>query len=160
MASGNRRYWIVRCDGPLDVDGLEHARDALWAEATHLYRAGERWHLERQDERLMAIETEARLQVDPWEESLAAWTAARVQGVLEPPFTLDEVLLGALGLRTSSQNSRVTTRVSRLLGRLGYQRVRRAAQPRLYQYVRAVSASCRPSGSEQTSHPLSHRSSP
>jgi putative DNA primase/helicase len=70
--SGNRRYWIVRCNGPLDVEGLERARDALWAEATHLYRSGERWHLERHDERLMATEAEARLQVDPWEESLAA----------------------------------------------------------------------------------------
>jgi predicted P-loop ATPase len=158
--SGNRRYWIVRCDGPLDVEGLEHARDALWAEATHLYRAGERWHLERHDERLMATEAEARLQADPWEESLAAWTAGRVEGAVEPPFTMDEVLVGALGLKTSSRNSNVTMRVSRLLGGLGYQRRRRAAEPRVYQYVRAVSPSYRPSGSQQTSAPLSHRSSP
>ena len=39
--TGHRRYSIVRCEGPLDVDGLAAARDPLWAEALHPYRSGE-----------------------------------------------------------------------------------------------------------------------
>ncbi len=156
--TGNRRYWIVRCEAPLDVPGLAEARDALWAEAVHLYRSGESWHLGEADERSMADEADARLEADPWEESLAAWTGARAAQAEESPFTMDEVLEEALGLRTSSRNSQVTVRVSRLLSRLGYERRRRAALPRAYQYVRVdVSPSYRPSTPEQTSKPRSHR---
>jgi putative DNA primase/helicase len=150
--TGNRRYWIVRCEGPIDVDGLRAARDALWAEATHLYRSGEPWHLGPEEDELMAGEHEARLEVDPWEEAILAWTAARAGAESEPPFTMNEVLESALGLRTSSKNSSVTIRVSRLLARLGYERRRRATLPRSYHYVRpAVPPSHRPSGFEQTS---------
>jgi predicted P-loop ATPase len=157
--TGNRRYWVVRCEGALDVEGLAGARDQLWAEALHLYRAGETWHLDPTHERSMADEADARVEQDPWEEPLAAWTAAR------GTFSMDEVLDDALGLRTSSKNSHVTVRVSRLLSRLGYERRRRATLPRAYHYVRVdVPASHRPSRPEQTpelpfaaSHPRSHR---
>ena len=150
--TGHRRYWIVRCEGPLDVDGLAEARDQLWAEALHAYLSGETWHLGPTDERSMSDEADARLEADPWEELLAAWTAARTTGKNESPFTMGDVLRDALGLRTSSKNSQVTTRVSRLLARLGYERRRRAALPRAYQYVRvAVAPSQRPSTSEQPS---------
>ena len=134
--TGNRRYWIVRCEAPLDIEGLAAARDQLWAEALHLYRSGEMWHLEEADERSMADEADARIEADPWEESLAAWTAARSADTHETPFSMDEVLQGALGLRTSSKNSQVTIRVSRLLSSLGYERRRRNGRPRGYHYVR------------------------
>ena len=150
--TGNRRYWVVRCDGPLDVDGLSAARDALWAEATHLYRRGETWHLGPEDDALMAAEHETRLEIDPWEEALSAWTASRATRDGELPFTMNDALESALGLKTSSKNSSVTIRVSRLLSQLGYERRRRAARPRGYHYVRRdVPPSQRPSGFEETS---------
>jgi hypothetical protein len=68
---------------------------------------------------------------------------------------MDEVLEEALGLRTSSKNSQVTMRVSRLLARLGYERRRSTALPRAYQYfrvdVRPVPPSHRPSTPAHTS---------
>ena len=63
--TGNRRYWVVRCEGTLDVDGLRATRDALWAEATLLYKAGEPWHLGAGEDALMDDETEARVDSDP-----------------------------------------------------------------------------------------------
>jgi putative DNA primase/helicase len=135
-ATGNRRYWVVRCEGPLDVPGLRSARDALWAEALHRYASGEPWHLGPGEDALMADETEARALGDPWEESLAAWTSARAKPEGEPPFTMEEVLSSVLGLQVSSRNPSVTSRVSRLLGRLGYERRRSNTVPRTYQYVR------------------------
>ena len=144
--TGNRRYWIVRCEEPLDIEGLAAARDQLWAEAVHLYRDGETWHLDPTHERSMAAEADARLEADPWEERLTAWTAER------PPFSMDDVLGDALGLRTSSLNSHVTTRVSRLLSRLGYERRRRSSLPRVYEYVRVdVPPSWRPGRRQETS---------
>jgi putative DNA primase/helicase len=135
--TGNRRYWVVRCEGTLDVDGLRATRDALWAEATLLYKAGETWHLGAGEDALMDDETEARVDSDPWEERLVAWTSARAKPECEPPFTMEEVLSSALGLQVSSRNARVTSRVSRLLSRLGYERRRRNTVPRSYHYVRS-----------------------
>jgi putative DNA primase/helicase len=146
-ATGNRRYWVVRCEGRLDVDGLSAHRDALWAEATHAYRSGEPWHLGPEHDGLMEAETEARLDVDPWEETLAAWTSDRAGSPGDPPFTMDEVLCDALGLRRANRNPSVTLRVSRLLGGLGYERRRRSALPRTYHYVR-VPPPHRPTASE------------
>ncbi|WP_171237560.1 MULTISPECIES: VapE domain-containing protein [unclassified Ruegeria] len=51
---GERRFWIVTCDLPLDVDGLIRDRDQLWAEALAAYRSGEGWWLDK------ALEDEAR----------------------------------------------------------------------------------------------------
>jgi len=154
--TGNRRYWVVRCEGPLDVPGLAEARDQLWAEALHRYRSGETWHLAPADERSMAVETEARVEADPWEESLAAWT-----DTCDRPFTMAEALSDALGLKTSSKSSQVTIRVSRILARLGFERRRRATLPRAYQYVRVpVSPSHRPSTPQQTSQPATPTSPP
>jgi len=67
-------------------------------------------------------------------------------------FTMNDVLESALGIKTSSKNSSVTIRVSRLLSQLGYEQRRRAARPRGYHYVRSnVPPSQRPSGLEETS---------
>ena len=119
------------------VDGLCATRDALCAEATLLYKAGETWHLGASEDALMDDETEARVDSDPWEERLAAWTSARAKPEGEPPFTMEEVLSNALGLQVSNRNARVTSRVSRLLSRLGYERRRRNTVPRSYHYVRS-----------------------
>jgi putative DNA primase/helicase len=131
--TGNRRFWVVRCEDTLNVDGLGAARDALWAEAVHLYRSGEPWHLSLEHETLMHGEHEGRLECDPWDETLEAWTSARG----EHPFTMNELLESALGLRSSGKNPRVTARVSQLLSALGFERRKRSALPRTYYYARA-----------------------
>jgi putative DNA primase/helicase len=132
--TGNRRFWTVRCTAPIDLDGLAACRDRLWAEAVLLYRKGEAWHLTRVEEARMDEERDPRVEIDPWEERIAAWTSARA----ETPFTMDDVLESALGLAGHRSNSRVTTRVSQILASLGFERTRRTALPRTYQYVRAA----------------------
>jgi putative DNA primase/helicase len=93
--SGNRRFWIVRCDGILDTAGLASARDMLWAEACQIYRAGEPWHLAPADDARMGEEQAARLEIDPWEDAIAIWTSRRGKRV----FAMNELLTAALGLR-------------------------------------------------------------
>jgi len=133
--TGNRRFWTVRCEGELRVDALRAARDQLWAEARHLFEAGESWHLDRDDEAELREEHATRLEHDPWEELLAAWTARRG----DDRFTMNELLESALGLKAQGRNPNVTARVSRLLEGLGFER-RRAmmAGRRAYFYARAT----------------------
>mgnify|MGYP001218389980 FL=1 len=45
-SSGDRRFWPVKCGlngESVDIDGLQDARDQLFAEAFHLYQRGEKW---------------------------------------------------------------------------------------------------------------------
>jgi putative DNA primase/helicase len=118
--TGNRRFWVVRCEGMLDLDGLLAARDALWAEARARYEAGEGWHLDREDEVVLREEHAARLDDDPWEETVAAWTAAHEGRI----FGMNDVLELALGLSSQGRNPTVTSRVSRILEGLGFEKKR------------------------------------
>jgi putative DNA primase/helicase len=118
--SGNRRFWVIRCGGSLDVSGLAEARDLLWAEARHLYEAGEPWHLEPAEEAQMREEQAARLEGDPLEDAVADWVARR-EG---QPFTMVELLQTGLALSPSARTPTVMSRVSRILGGLGFERRR------------------------------------
>jgi len=136
--TGNRRFWVVRCEGPLDIEGLAAARDMLWAEAAHLYARGEAWHLGAADEALMQGEHEARVETDPWEETIHAWTTAHAGRAGDAPVTMNEILESALGLKAQSRNSGTTRRVSQILGRMGFERRRRNTLPRTYHHVRVA----------------------
>jgi hypothetical protein len=118
--TGNRRFWVVRCSGRLDPEGLGVARDALWAEAQSLYDAGESWHLAPDEEARMREEQAARVEGDPWEDLIAAWTVRRGGET----FTMNELLEAGLGLSAHGRNPRVTSRVSRILEGLGFERRR------------------------------------
>ena len=153
--TGNRRFWVVRCEDTLDTSGLSAARDALWAEAVHGFLLGEAWHLDPEHEEGMRDEHDARLEHDPWEERLEAWTNARTTATGELPFSMSELLELGLGVPAQSQNPRVTARVSRVLARLGYRKRKRSSLPRTYFYARkpevAGLPSCRPPSSEEIS---------
>jgi putative DNA primase/helicase len=137
--TGNRRFWVIRCEREVDQEGLAGARDQLWAEARHRYEAGEAWHLSREHTDLMAEEHETRMEHDAWSEIVPAWVASR-EG---RPFTMTELLESALGLSAKAGNPRVTSRVAAILEELGYQR-RRVASKRVRSYVYAL-PECPPS---------------
>jgi putative DNA primase/helicase len=131
--SGNRRFWTVRCQDTLDTEGLRRIRDQLWAEARRAYDAGEPWHLAPEHEARMHEEHALRVEVDPWEDDIAAWVAKK-----GGPFTMNEVLEKGLGLKAHGKNPCVTSRVSRILEAQGYERRRSSRGRRPYFYVRGV----------------------
>lgn len=69
-ATGGRRFWPVRVAGEIDIGALVRDRDQLWAEAVHLYRAGERWWLEGEEADLAQKEQSKRFQQDPWADGI------------------------------------------------------------------------------------------
>ncbi|UWR04736.1 virulence-associated E family protein [Ruegeria conchae] len=47
--AGERRFWITRGTNKMDVNGVNAARDQLWAEAFHAFNDGEQWFFEDDD---------------------------------------------------------------------------------------------------------------
>ncbi len=74
--TGNTRMWPMRAEEvePIDVAGLEAVRDQLFAEAVMLFKQGERWHPNADEQqRLFEPEQAAREITDPWQPRIARW---------------------------------------------------------------------------------------
>jgi hypothetical protein len=84
----------------------------------------------------MREEQAARLEGDPWEDVIAAWTARRT----EEAFTMNELLGAGLGLSACVRNPRMTSRVSRILEGLGFERRRAMVSGRRSYFYAPASA--------------------
>ena len=70
-ATGNRRWWIVRCNATPDargedLDSLRRDRDQVWAEAVAIWRAGEKLTLDAELYAEAAKIQESAVAEDPW----------------------------------------------------------------------------------------------
>lgn len=69
-ATGDRRYWILRCARRIDIATIRTLRDAAWSEALTAFQASETHHIQP-DEELARSEVAAPFResdVDPWSE--------------------------------------------------------------------------------------------
>lgn len=113
--TGARRFWPVACQGMIDRDGLEKARDQLWAEAVHRFRTGAPWWLETPElEALATAEQTARFVVDAWQAPIGEWLGDRID------VSVWEVLEDALGLAPEHQTQSAQRRVIGILTRMGF----------------------------------------
>lgn len=72
--TGGRRFWPVRVLRTIDVKKIERDRDQLWAEAYMRWKAGEAWHVDSPELRILCeAEQEDRLEADAWEEIIRRW---------------------------------------------------------------------------------------
>lgn len=55
--TGERRSWPVEITAQADIQWLRETREQLWAEAVHMYKNGEPWHL-TQDEQSLASQVQ------------------------------------------------------------------------------------------------------
>lgn len=74
----NRRYWPVRV-GDANIKAIRENRDQIWAEAFAAYAAGERWHLEGEENDLARKQVAQRRASHPWDELVAK----KLEGVNE-----------------------------------------------------------------------------
>ena len=126
--TGGRRFWPVRC-GDIDLEDLVAARDQLWAEAAHAFRAGEPWWLDGADLIQAANEEQGkRYRGDPWDEIIAAYLRApdaqgkRIGGKSKDSVSVNEILEQALDIEPGRQNQADMNRVARCLRSLGWER--------------------------------------
>jgi predicted P-loop ATPase len=116
--TGGRRFWPMQC-GSIDLDGLARDRDQLLAEAVAAYRRGAKWWPDRGFEAAhIQPEQDARYTSDVWAEDVAFFvrdkTAVRVS----------EILRDALDMPKSRQDALAQKRITSILQRLGWRRVR------------------------------------
>lgn len=133
-ASGNRRYWPVLCSNTLNAAGLAAMREQLFAEAVKLFRDGERWYPDRDEQtRLFSPEQEAREIHDPWEIAIAEW----IKGCPNEVTSLD-VMCGALKMEVSKIDGAKQTamRVGVCMRKLGWGKKRRTGGAREWIYTR------------------------
>lgn len=76
---------------------------------------GEQWWLTPEEEQARVAASEPYRAVDAWEEPIRRWLDERVE-----PFTIDELLTGALGKETARHQTRDTMRAAGILTRLGF----------------------------------------
>ncbi len=69
--TGARRFWPCKC-GVISLKAIIRDRDQFWAEAVHLFKKGEQWWLNKEEEKMALEETDAREATDAWFEDVAS----------------------------------------------------------------------------------------
>ncbi|MFE8874615.1 VapE domain-containing protein [Acetobacter persici] len=117
-ATGDRRFWPVKCGvsgEPCDIEGLQEARDQIFAEAFHLYQREEKWWPSRdfEAEHIRPQQAE-RFECDPWEEMIAA----HIETTQTDRLTVAGLLTNVIDKKAPARAD--STRVKAILQRLGY----------------------------------------
>lgn len=116
-ASGNRRFWPVRCS-TVELGWLEAHRDQLWAEAAAREASGEaHWLTEQSIVADATREQASRVQEDVWEDRVLEWLART--GARE---TTCADVLGAIGVPVERQDKRTQMRAAKILRVNGWER--------------------------------------
>lgn len=116
--TGGRRFWCVKC-GAINVALLTRDRDQLLAEARDAYLNHAQWWPDPLFERHHIAPTQlARLWHDAWEETVAAYLAARYQ------VTLLEIAIEAIGIPKERFDRKHQHRLAAILRTLGWERGR------------------------------------
>jgi predicted P-loop ATPase len=126
--TGNRRFWPVKV-GIINLEALRRDRDQLWAEAVAAFKAGEKWWLDREIEKVAAEEQAERRIVDPWEQPLLEWAGRQVN-----PVSMPEALT-ALSVPVERHDQASANRVARIFKVAGWEKAqRRVAGVRVWVY--------------------------
>jgi predicted P-loop ATPase len=114
--TGGRRFWPVKC-GSIDIDGLMHDRDQLFAEAVLLYQQGVPWWPDKQFEREhIQPRQEARYEGDAWEEQIGKY----LRGVTKT--TIGSVASNAIDMKLERLGTADQRRIAGIMTTLGWRR--------------------------------------
>ena len=138
--TGNRRYWPLRV-GTIDLEALKRDRDQLWAEAQHLFAAGDKWWVEPHEVKLFAAEQHTREMPDALEDLIAVYVAPYATAAVDDKgnrkdgITMRQILEFGLSLDVKDWTPALQARVGHIMSALGWdvQRVRiEGSRERLY----------------------------
>ena len=117
--TGNRRFWVVPVKKKIDVDLLTQERDAIWAAAVLAYKSGENWWLTDEEDAFLAQANQSWQATDVWEAALLNHLQDK------SACTISDLLTKIIGLELAKQNRGEQMRVSNILRRNGWTKVRK-----------------------------------
>ncbi len=112
--TGNRRFWVVPVEKPIDTELLAQERDRIWAAATALYKDGHQWHLTAEEEAEMNMGRKAFEAADVWEEEILDFIEFKNE------LSTQEILQEVLGIELNQQNAMNQRRVRDILMRANW----------------------------------------
>lgn len=118
---GNRRYWPV-VTSKIDLQGLQEAREQIFAEAVFRYKSKEPWSIQS-TELIRAANTETELRVgrDSWQEIIAVW----LTGNESEELTGQLIANNALNIKGAQYDKLAANRIAKCMRHLDYKRKRK-----------------------------------
>lgn len=114
--TGGRRFWPVKVNGIIDVEGVAEDRDQLWAEAVARFKAGEIWWLDGEAEEQAKVEVEARsANDDPWMSEVSDCIAGQSE------IAIKQVLMH-IGIPPEQRGRKESDRIADILRQMGWTR--------------------------------------
>jgi len=114
--TGNRRFWVIPVTKPIDTKSLKEERDRIWAAAVALYRAGERWHFNHDEESELEEERQQYEMSHPWLSALASYVEGRTE------VGTSELLNDCLDIPIANQTRKMEMDASELMTQLGWEK--------------------------------------
>jgi len=112
--TGNRRFWVLPVIQPIDRVMLQQQRDRIWAAAVTLYRAGEKWWLDQEQEARVEQEREQYQISDSWADAIEEFVEFKNQ------VAIAEILENLFKLEESKHDKVSQNRVKTILYALGW----------------------------------------
>lgn len=122
--TGNRRFWVISCEGDFDLEHTRRERDQVWAEAVVRYKAGETWWMTRAQTEVSEEQAELRVHSSAIHDAVREWWFKMTPERRPEQFSMLEVIEG-LGLTSASvEGKSVETKVGIVLAKMGFSKTR------------------------------------
>ena len=122
--TGNRRFWVIPVQRPIDLERLKQNRDRIWGAALALYKANEQWWLTPDEENQAQILIKDYLSSDPWQSKIETYLTNNQITVV----TAAEILNDCLGMELVQQTRREQMRIAKCLRYCGWESKRQTIQ--------------------------------
>lgn len=120
--TGATRFFPVFVTRSIDIESLAQEREQLWAEAVVRYKRGELPFIA--DARVLAaaaVVTEARRQIDPWEDPVLRWLQRMPPKRIEQGITTYEALTSGLNKTAADLTRADEMRIGKVLRACGWE---------------------------------------
>ena len=124
----DRRLCIIPITQKIDIEAVERDRDSLWAAAVALYKAGEKWWLDPEEENQQRESNKQFAIRDAWEDQVEDWlsnpanTHSKGFGTSVLYVRVQDILTDCLEIKeVSRHDGLLKKRVQDILRRLGWE---------------------------------------